>query len=358
VLKQASQLGWKQTAKDVAHRVKTLATGSNIEGLKESVKHNTELAKGHTRFFPLEDSKKRLLHERLKVHGARAGAAVAAGGGAYAATKKKKTAGLQKQAGPRIDKAIDWLKKRPEAYGRAKKHLKEVGSMGFRDEVEGQRVGMPSMMHRVRNLGHAAKEVAPELGTAAGLTAAGVAAHKLRKKKHASASDIDQIRKIARVIGVMNKMAEDMSPDVSASGEGVPALPAEAAKQENLINSLQAAMDYTKREAKDVPKERMGEVLDEPAQEKTLDSVLQNNLSNTGEAGVKISSAEAALAARTLLQKIAEEGARADASSEDKERASRLAEILDAKGKEKASQGLGMGMANPAAGSMPLGGGF
>jgi len=113
-----------------------------------------------------------------------------------------------------------------------------------------------------------------------------------------------------------------------------------------MIDSNEAARDYTKRDAKAEPKERMGEVLDEPAQKKSTDAVLQNNLSNTTEAGVKISAAQA-VAARALLSKLAEEGCASDASPEAKARAEKVRSLVESKQKEKEGQGLGGGTASP-----------
>ncbi|CAB4131641.1 hypothetical protein UFOVP276_57 [uncultured Caudovirales phage] len=142
-------------------------------------------------------------------------------------------------------------------------------------------------------------------------------------------------KKVARVLQII-KSAEDFSPAVLESDQSGPALPGPAASQEKLIDSIQAAINYTKRDAKAEPKERMGEVLSEPAQKKTTDTVLQNNLSNTDVAGVKISSAKVA-AARAYLSKVAEEGCGSDASPEAKEKADRLKSIVEAKQKEKSS---------------------
>lgn len=176
-----------------------------------------------------------------------------------------------------------------------------------------------------------------------------------RKKKTAQ---------IHRVAGIITKMAgddessaqikgshNDVPPPATKSEEDVPKLPGEASKQESLINSNEAARDYTKQQAKAVPKERMGEVIDEPAQKKSTDPVLQNNLDATSGAGVKISSVEQAVAARALLQKIAEEGAKPDASPEEKERAEKLHEALKAKQEEKKEAGFGRG-------AMPISGGY
>ena len=178
---------------------------------------------------------------------------------------------------------------------------------------------------------------------------------------------------ISRIKSVMNKMAagdwgdevqgdggvaslkaahKDNPPQATKSEEGVPSLPGEASKQESLINSLQSAMHYTKQQAKAVPKARMGEVIDEPAQKKSTDPVLHNNLDAASSAGVKLSSAEKVAAARALLMKVAEEGAKDEASPEKKEKAEKLQEILKAKQEEK-QKAAAFGR-----GSMPISGGY
>ena len=186
------------------------------------------------------------------------------------------------------------------------------------------------------------------------------------KQAAARGVPVPHLKKVARVFNLMNKMA-DVPPDATPSGEGVPSLPSEASRQEALIGSNEAARDYTKRDAKAVPKERMGEAIDEPAQVMSTDPVLQNNLSNTTEAGTKISaakiaeSAKTAAAARALLQKIAEEGSAEGASPEEQEKAQKLKALLEAKQKE--SQGLGsLGAGSMGAGASgdagALGGGY
>lgn len=169
---------------------------------------------------------------------------------------------------------------------------------------------------------------------------------------------------VARVRAILAKMAEDainpasikagsdVPPDATQAGEGVPPQPAEVSKQESMVGSNDAAMNYTKQQAKAVPKARMGEVLSEPAQKKSTDPVLHENLDAASGAGVKLSSVEKAAAARALLQKIAEEGAKEDASPEEKERASKLQEILKAKQQEKESSACKQSSA------MPLSGGY
>lgn len=82
------------------------------------------------------------------------------------------------------------------------------------------------------------------------------------------------------------------------------ARPAEVTSQERLVSSNEAPAKATKREAKAVPKKRMGEVLDEPAQTKSTDKVLDAALGadKVNQAGAKIASA------RAWLAKIASEG--------------------------------------------------
>lgn len=69
-----------------------------------------------------------------------------------------------------------------------------------------------------------------------------------------------------------------------------------------LIASNQAAIDATKGDAKGPVKTQLSEVLDEPALTSSTDPVLENNLQNTGKAGVKIA------AARAILEKVAQQG--------------------------------------------------
>jgi hypothetical protein len=75
----------------------------------------------------------------------------------------------------------------------------------------------------------------------------------------------------------------------------------------SLVASNQAAIDYTKGEAKAKAKADAGKVLEEPVQSARTDKTLQRTLDHTGEAGVKISEATRVLAARALLEKLSEE---------------------------------------------------
>lgn len=76
------------------------------------------------------------------------------------------------------------------------------------------------------------------------------------------------------------------------------------------IASNAAAISMTKGEAKGPQKTQLGQVLDEPALSPKTDTVLKQNLRNTGKAGVKIA------AARAFLEKIASEGCTCDSKGE------------------------------------------
>lgn len=101
----------------------------------------------------------------------------------------------------------------------------------------------------------------------------------------------------------------------SASEEGVPARPSNVANSDrHLITSAKSAVNYTKRDAKANEKKMLKEVLTEPAQTKSTDSKVQENLRNASKGGVKI----AAEQARVYLAKIKEAGCSCDGKSECK----------------------------------------
>jgi len=143
---------------------------------------------------------------------------------------------------------------------------------------------------------------------AAGVTIGGVGASFAGGKKKTAAE-------IAREL-ILNKLAgEDvMQANISSSkdggplvGEGeLPALVAEDVPsnptdgsgygndQRRLIQSNDAAINYTKGEAKKPQGKQMSEVLENPAFSPEHDSKLREQLQNAGEAGVKIAGAAAA----------------------------------------------------------------
>lgn len=195
------------------------------------------------------------------------------------------------------------------------------------------------------------------IGAGGGATLSALKRTQLKSDKR-QIHNINKQSSVDRVNDVLRKMAEDalnpaqikaqhndVPPNASVAGEGVPSQPAETTQQKRLITSLDDAINYTKQQAKAVPKKRMGEVLNEPAQRKSTDPVLQENLNAASSAGVKIA------AARSLLQKVAEEGAAPDATPEQKSRSERLAAILKAKKEEKKGS-------DEKSESLPLQGGY
>lgn len=100
-------------------------------------------------------------------------------------------------------------------------------------------------------------------------------------------------------------------PAASASGEGVPSEPSDVTSQKRMIASNEAAINYTKREAKEDPKSDLRKVLSEPPLSSSTDHILQQHFDATGKAGVKIASAMPSLsmtaAAQALLVKMAEQ---------------------------------------------------
>jgi hypothetical protein len=131
-----------------------------------------------------------------------------------------------------------------------------------------------------------------------------------------------------RNMAMLTKMAEDAinpaqisggqasaqgadEPDgVSGAEEGpVPPVPADASRQQSMVASNQAAIDYKKRQAKAQPKKELGHLIDEPALSAAHDKVLHKAWNHTDQAGAKIASAKLTktAAAHALLLKLAEE---------------------------------------------------
>lgn len=104
----------------------------------------------------------------------------------------------------------------------------------------------------------------------------------------------------------------DKSPDGAVgSGEGAPAEPSDVNSQKKkMVSSNEAAINYTKRDAKADPKGDLGDVLNEPALSASTDATLDKTLEHTDAAGAKVSSVRQSLskvsAARATLSKIAQ----------------------------------------------------
>lgn len=128
-------------------------------------------------------------------------------------------------------------------------------------------------------------------GGAAGVTMA------LKGKKKEGSAPIALLRKLAEdAINPANIESSasvnpaEPPPGASASGEGVPSEPSDVSGQKSMIASNEAAINYTKGQAKADPKRDVNQVLTEPALSSASDKVLQEAFIHTGDAGVKISS--------------------------------------------------------------------
>jgi hypothetical protein len=131
--------------------------------------------------------------------------------------------------------------------------------------------------------------------------------------------------------GQASAQGADAPDGASAAQEGpIPPEPSDVKSQKQMIATNQAAIDYTKRQAKADPKKDLGKVIDEPALSAAHDSVLQKAWTHTNEAGAKIASAESpsskltkTAAAHALLLKLAEE-AEAEKKKAKKEKNSQV----------------------------------
>jgi hypothetical protein len=135
------------------------------------------------------------------------------------------------------------------------------------------------------------------IGIGAGAAAVGGGAALASRKKEGSAP-IALIRKLAEdainpahIDSPASVNPAEPPPGASASEEGVPSEPGDVTSQKRMIASNQAAIDYTKREAKADPKKDVAQVVTEPPLSSTTDKVLEQAFDATGQAGVKISSA-------------------------------------------------------------------
>lgn len=159
-------------------------------------------------------------------------------------------------------------------------------------------------------------------------------AAKLAASNLARLQKIASVKKTAAPIKLLRKLAEDAinpaqisspanvnpaepPPGAAPSGEQVPSEPSDVSSQKRMISSNEAAINYTKGEAKANPKSDVAQVLKEPPLSSSTDKVLNEVFDNTGKAGVKISSAKPSMrktamqvgAQRALLGKLLEKAA-------------------------------------------------
>lgn len=118
--------------------------------------------------------------------------------------------------------------------------------------------------------------------------------------------------------GAASAQGAEAPQGVSASEEGpIPAEPSDVNSQKRLIGTNDAAINYTKRQAKADPKRDLGQLITEPALSASTDKTLDIAFDNTNAAGAKIASAKKTpspaarltktAAAHALLLKMAEE---------------------------------------------------
>lgn len=127
-------------------------------------------------------------------------------------------------------------------------------------------------------------------------------------------------------------------------------------EQRNLIDSNEAAMNYTKGDAKKPQAKQLAEVIEQPAFSPEHDSKLREQLRNAGEAGVKIAGANAvsflkqAAAKGVLTQETvdafkaktktaSDQATTHGASAQGEAAVSKLRSMMDAQKKQKASMG-------------------
>jgi hypothetical protein len=137
-------------------------------------------------------------------------------------------------------------------------------------------------------------------------------------------------------IKALRKMAEDainpaqisagkeVPPDASESGKDVPTQPSDVRSQASaMLGSNDAAINYTKGQAKADPKSDVNQVLSQPALTRAGDSVLHEAFDHTEAAGTKFSSAQVmsstkVAAARVLLSKLMEKAAEDKSGKKEK----------------------------------------
>lgn len=137
---------------------------------------------------------------------------------------------------------------------------------------------------------------------------------KAGKNKEASVFDIIRAKQAEDAINPAS-ISAGTAPDAGGSptgatpsGEGSVAVPSDVTSQANMIGSNEAAINFTKGQAKADPKKDLRNVLNEPPLSAATDKVLNQAFANTGAAGVKIAAVrEAAVktaAARQYLHNI------------------------------------------------------
>lgn len=112
--------------------------------------------------------------------------------------------------------------------------------------------------------------------------------------------------------GPADAMGANPPPAASPAQEQVPSEPSDVTRQKNMIGSNEAAINYTRAQAKADPKSDVGDVVSEPALSASTDKTLDLVFDRTREAGAKIASDRTrTAAAQALLAKYAAEAQKA-----------------------------------------------
>lgn len=221
--------------------------------------------------------------------------------------------------------------------------------------------GMPKVAKKgeqISEAGRAARAAGSPMGLAGYLGArVGAASSRMGREALSGKKEASLVAKNLAALG-LSKQAEDAinpaqisagaasaqgaeAPDgASAAQEGpIPPEPSDVNSQKRLIGSNQAAIDYTKRQAKADPKSDLNKLLVEPALSAAHDSTLQRVWDHTDEAGAKIAAAKLTktAAAHAILLKLAAE--QAEEKKRDKEKNSQG-------GGTSASLGTNVGQSN------------
>jgi hypothetical protein len=319
---ETKEAGIKEIAKRVGARGKELLKGTRLQQLKSiraaGKKPGVVAAKS-------PKAEKRMLRqrfdmpvwkERAKVWGTRAavgqvplGAAGAAGYG----MGKKSSAYFDKEAGLKdiASKATGYVKGLGGKYTQAFKgtRLKELKRQ--REYYGTQRLGGKKLKKDIWK--ERAKTWGARGAPAAALGAAGAGGYMAKK----SSAPVDMIRKFAEDAvfpANIQSAHHEIPPAASASETGKVSVPKDVRAQQKMVGSNEAAINYTKGQAKADPKTDLNKVLDQPALSAAHDKILQKTLDHTSDAGVKISMAQnatRAAAARAVLAEMLDKTAAA-----------------------------------------------
>lgn len=177
----------------------------------------------------------------------------------------------------------------------AKKEKGEEKGEGEKDEKKEKKSGVAALQAVVEKLA----EFPPKKGEKPSEEAEEASGKKEEKKGNPFAKKEDKEKKSGAVGFILDKLAE-----FHGGGETLDDKPAPVPSNEGrqLIANNKAPVSATKREAKGPGRKQLAEVLTEPAQTKSTDSTVQDNLRNAAKGGVKIA------AVKDFLGKIAAGG--------------------------------------------------